>query len=74
MLDGGGWSVPCSSALYPHERDAVPIVQEAGWAPGLVWVGAGNLTLNPSTIQPVARRYIDCSVLAYQIHPSVSHM
>ena len=26
--------------LYPQERDPVPIVQEAGWAPGLVWKGA----------------------------------
>jgi hypothetical protein len=29
--------------LYPRERDPVPILQEAGWAPGLVWTGAGNL-------------------------------
>jgi len=25
-------------------KDPVPIVQEAGWAPGLVWTGAENLT------------------------------
>jgi hypothetical protein len=25
--------------LYSLERDLVPIVQEAGWAPELVWVG-----------------------------------
>ena len=30
--------------LYPRNRDPVPNVQEAGWAPGLVWTGAGNLT------------------------------
>ena len=30
--------------LYPWERDPVPIVQEAGWAPGPVWTGAENLT------------------------------
>jgi len=24
-------------------KDPVPIVQEAGWAPGPVWTGAGNL-------------------------------
>jgi hypothetical protein len=29
--------------LYPRERDPVPIVQEAGWAPGPVWKGAKNL-------------------------------
>jgi hypothetical protein len=31
--------------LYPHERDQVPIVQEAGWAPGPVWTGAENIAL-----------------------------
>jgi hypothetical protein len=29
--------------LYPQERDHVPIVQEAGWAPGPVWTSAENL-------------------------------
>ena len=28
-------ATPCP--LYPRERDPVPIAQEAGWAPGLVW-------------------------------------
>jgi len=32
-----------SSLLYPQERDLVPIVQEAGWAPGPFWTGAENL-------------------------------
>jgi hypothetical protein len=32
-----------SRPLYPRERDPVPIVQEAGWAPGPVWTGAENL-------------------------------
>jgi len=30
------------AALYPP-KDPVPIVQEAGWAPGSVWTGAKNL-------------------------------
>jgi len=29
--------------LSPQERDPVPIIQEAGWAPGPVWTGAENL-------------------------------
>ena len=29
--------------IYPRKRP-VPIVQEAGWAPGPVWTGAENLT------------------------------
>jgi hypothetical protein len=31
--------------LYPRERPAVLIVQEAGWAVGPVWVGVANLAL-----------------------------
>jgi hypothetical protein len=30
-------------AALPRERDPVPIVQEAGWAPWPVWTGAKNL-------------------------------
>ena len=48
--------------LYPG-KDPVPIVQEAGWAPGPVWTGAKNLAplpgFDPRTVQPVASRYTD---------------
>ena len=37
---GGQGQVP---AALPHEKDPVPIVPEAGWAPGPVWAGAENL-------------------------------
>jgi hypothetical protein len=36
---GGRWGGP---HLTPG-KDPVPIVQEAGWASGLVWAGAENL-------------------------------
>ena len=42
------------AALYPG-KDPVPIVQEAGWAPGPVWTGAENLAaqgFDPRTVQP----------------------
>jgi len=29
--------------LFTPGKDPVPIVQEAGWAPGPVWTGAENL-------------------------------
>jgi hypothetical protein len=35
-------------------RDPVPIVQEAGWAPGPVWTGAENLA--PTGIRPPDRQ------------------
>ena len=42
------------AALYPRE-DPVPIVQEAGWAPGLICTGAENLA--PSGIRSPDRLY-----------------
>ena len=36
--------------LYPGEEDPVPIVQEAGWAPGPVWTGAENLAPHQDSI------------------------
>jgi hypothetical protein len=32
------------AAFYPPGKDPVPIVEEAGCAPGPVWTGAENLT------------------------------
>jgi len=43
-------------------KDPVPIVQEAGWASGPVWIGVENLALpgfDPQTVQPVGSRYTD---------------
>ena len=31
------------ATLTPGQKNPVPILQEAGWAPGLVWTGAENL-------------------------------
>ena len=41
-LDGGGWSTP-RTGRFTSGKDPVPIVQEAGWAPGPVWTGTENL-------------------------------
>ena len=42
-LDVGGWSMPRPGRFTPG-KDLVPIIYEAGWAPGPVWTGAENLT------------------------------
>ena len=50
-----------AATLYPG-KDPVPIVQEAGWAPGPVWTGVENLVLTriqSRTVQPVVSRYTD---------------
>ena len=39
--------------LFTPGKDPVPIVQEAGWAQGLVWTGVKNLT--PTRIQSLDR-------------------
>jgi hypothetical protein len=47
-------------AAFTPGKDPVPIVQEAGLAPGPVWIGAENLTppgSNPRTVQPIGSRY-----------------
>ena len=41
-LDGGGWSTS-RPGRFNSGKDPVPIVQEAGWIPGPIWTGAGNL-------------------------------
>ena len=55
---------------YPRERDLVPFVQEAGWAPGPVWAGAGNLpppspSFDPRTAQPVESHYTGYAIPAH---------
>jgi hypothetical protein len=45
---GAGWRWvinPTPRPLYPGERSSIPIVQEVGWDPGSVWMGAKNLAL-----------------------------
>ena len=61
-LDGVGGQCQAPAVLLPG-KDPVPIVEEAGWAPGPVWTGAENLSpppgFDPRTVQPLASRYTD---------------
>ena len=47
FLDHGtrrGWGFSVTPRpLFTRRKDPVPIVQEVGWAPGPVWIGAENL-------------------------------
>ena len=38
-LEGGEWSAALPGRTLPLGKDPVPILQEAGWAPGPVWMG-----------------------------------
>jgi hypothetical protein len=42
-LEGDEWSAARPGRTLPPGGDPVPILQEAGWASGPVWTGAGNL-------------------------------
>ena len=44
-LDLGGWSTP-RPGRYTPVKYTVPVLWEAGWAPGLAWTGAENLAPN----------------------------
>jgi len=61
-LDGVGGHHHAPAAFTPR-KDPIPIVQEAGWAPGLVWIGVENLA-------PTGIRCPDlpaCSKSLYQV-------
>ena len=53
-LEGLRGQLHAPAALYP-EKDPVPIVQEAEWAPGPVWTGAENLAPPPTGIRSLDR-------------------
>jgi hypothetical protein len=55
-------------AAILRERDPLPIVQEAEWAPGPVWMSAGDLSHTGSRIvQSVASLCADRTVPAHPI-------
>ena len=52
-------------AAFVPGKSPVPVVQEAGWAPGPVWTSAENLAstgFEPWTVQAVASRYTDWAI------------
>jgi len=62
-----GWVVNATPwPLYPRgKKHTVPIVQVAGWAPGPVWTGTGNLAppgFDRPTVQPLGSRYTDNTI------------
>ena len=62
-----GWGVSVTPRpLFTPRKDPVPIVQEAGWALGPVWIGTENFTLHrgsiPGPSSPYLSRY---TVLSY---------
>jgi hypothetical protein len=72
ILDGRRCVVKLhKSAALPMERTLVPMEQEAGWSPELVWAILENRKplpgFKPQTIQPVATRYTEYIILPHCI-------
>ena len=60
-LEGGEWSAARPGRTLPPGKYPVPILQEAGWAPGPVWTGGKSRPtgIRSRTVQPVVSRYTD---------------
>ena len=70
VLNGGEWTTPLPGHFTPG-KDPVPIVQEAGWAPGpsgRVWKISPPQQFDSRTVQPVASRYTDCAIVYGNIY------
>jgi hypothetical protein len=70
-LEGVRGQRHASAALFPW-KDPVPLVQDAGWAPGPVWTGAKISPppgFDPRTVQPVAQSLYQ---LCYSAHAAVN--
>jgi len=64
---GGQRHVPAALSLG---KTRYPLYKEAGWAPGTVWMEAGNSPHRgsiPGTVQTVASHYTDCAIVAHNI-------
>jgi hypothetical protein len=60
------------SGCFTLGKDWVPIVQEAGWGPGLVWMCVENFYLTASqTLQPIAVGHTDHDVLVLMLVYSI---
>jgi hypothetical protein len=60
-----------------RERYPLPIVPEAGWAPGLVWTRAENLLppgFDPRTVHSVANNCTDYTKIYIQLSPYAFQM
>jgi len=72
-LKGGEWSAARPSRTSPPGKDPVPILQEAGWAPGPVWTGRKSRPHWASILDPPARTQL-LYWLSYPAHTHIYYM
>jgi hypothetical protein len=67
-----GWLVKATfRPHYPQERELVPILQEAGWYQGPVWMVAENdapTGFDSQTVQTIASGYTNYVIFLLQIY------
>ena len=66
-LEGGEWSAARPGPTLPPGKTPVPIVQEAGWAPGSVWTD-GKPRRNRDAIPDRPARSQSLYPLSYPAH------
>jgi len=60
--------MPCPNCFTLEQRDLVPIVQDAGWAPGQsgqVWKFSPPPRFDPQSSHPVMSHYTNYGILAH---------
>jgi len=60
-IEGGAWSAARPGRILPPGKEPAPILQEAGWAPGLVWTAEKLVPtgIRSRNVQHVDSRYTD---------------
>ena len=71
-LEGGEGSASRPGCSLPPGKDPVPILQEAGWAPGPVWTSAENLA--PTGIRSLDRPACSQRYTDYATRPTFVHI
>jgi len=69
-LEGGEWSAARPGRTFTPGKDAVPIAQGAGWAPGPVWTG-GKSRPHRNSIPNRPARSQSLYQLSYPAHPQL---
>ena len=65
----GGWRVSVTPRpLFTPGKDSIPILQEAGWAPGPVWTGAEKVASNGIRSLYLPARSQSLYRLSYRAH------
>ena len=69
VLEGGEWSAARPGRTLPPGKYTVPVVQEAGWAPGPGWTGGKHCPHRDSTPDRPARSSVVVPTeLPYKTH------